>query len=700
MNISRDTFNIFKHYNGVRLQQGVPLVDADWNEMEDIRKFELQNLLKWFIGNGVPSSWPCGFQIMSTVNKIILTSKKKDFGLSVIKIEKINDEDSAAVQLGFDKNNSIAYRFSPPSAQLITEINVINFETTKNLYLRVDGSEELKVEFPTGTYSSQEIISIINNSSVGQLLIACAGDGNDLIIKGGFDPHERIGLFLVEGFLVINECDLTYTNQSSITPIPPPPVQGSIGRIDLVYLDVWEKFIDYKEDPELINPDIGVETCFRNKIEWAVRIEKGIEGSGSPPRLLHRWDTGHVFFELAEIARNGRKIIDQVDIKDLRPEITRLDWVKSIIMNEINLFEGKFLVHDHSGGEKGKLIDKNGLAINSVTENILQSDSQQDSNRAVTTNHIKDQAVTEAKLDILVKNKMIDLNRIHKVPLLQQTIYGRSCRFEVGLNLQFAIVFDGTYMWISHPIDSISKIDITSNKIVNTISGIKRPTSMAFDGNYIWVTNQDEKKVTKINIITDAIQKTVDVGEEPNDIVFDGKYIWVINSKDKKNVSKINTSTDTVENTVTVPLSFPSALVFDGKYIWVTGGGSVSKIDSANDNVEGPFQIGSQLHGAAFDGTHIWVVDSLQDCVNKIEIITNLVVETVPVENSPYSIVFDGTHIWVATQRNRNVSKIDINANSVVANIPVGIWPYKLAFDGTHIWVIHWNDKNVFKIKK
>lgn len=53
-NISRDTFDDLKRYVGVRLQQGVPLVDADWNELEDIRRFELRAYLKWFVGNGVP----------------------------------------------------------------------------------------------------------------------------------------------------------------------------------------------------------------------------------------------------------------------------------------------------------------------------------------------------------------------------------------------------------------------------------------------------------------------------------------------------------------------------------------------------------------------------------------------------------------------------------------------------------------------
>lgn len=54
-NFSRDTFDRLKHYVGVRLQQGVPIVDADWNELEDIRRYELQAFLAWFVGNGVPN---------------------------------------------------------------------------------------------------------------------------------------------------------------------------------------------------------------------------------------------------------------------------------------------------------------------------------------------------------------------------------------------------------------------------------------------------------------------------------------------------------------------------------------------------------------------------------------------------------------------------------------------------------------------
>lgn len=51
-----------RHYVSIRLQQGVPVLDADWNEQEDIRRMELEMLLAQAIGSGVPAGSD-GFRI-------------------------------------------------------------------------------------------------------------------------------------------------------------------------------------------------------------------------------------------------------------------------------------------------------------------------------------------------------------------------------------------------------------------------------------------------------------------------------------------------------------------------------------------------------------------------------------------------------------------------------------------------------------
>jgi hypothetical protein len=53
-NEKQDTFDPLKAYTGVRMQKGVPLLDRDWNELEDIRRYAEVMLRKHYIGNGVP----------------------------------------------------------------------------------------------------------------------------------------------------------------------------------------------------------------------------------------------------------------------------------------------------------------------------------------------------------------------------------------------------------------------------------------------------------------------------------------------------------------------------------------------------------------------------------------------------------------------------------------------------------------------
>jgi hypothetical protein len=57
-----DTFDPLKQYLGIRLQQGVPLLDRDWNELEDIRRYFERSLGQDYLGDGSPTT--AGFQVV------------------------------------------------------------------------------------------------------------------------------------------------------------------------------------------------------------------------------------------------------------------------------------------------------------------------------------------------------------------------------------------------------------------------------------------------------------------------------------------------------------------------------------------------------------------------------------------------------------------------------------------------------------
>lgn len=221
--ISPDTFDPLRRYVGVRLQQGVPIVDADENEREDCRKFELRAFLKWFVGDGVP-----------------------------------------------------------------------------------EGNGGFRIE---GTSLS-----------------------NDFIIRSGEsgeaepDGLRRVGRCLVDGLDVMIELDIKYSNQSLhpsqpgaaaraaawgvplLTPLAPPAGV----QVLLVYLDVWERLVTPMEDPSLLHPGLGTESCVRLKREWVVRLHDAEAPGFEPP-------SGHSYYLLAHLfRRGGDALVHPKDVQDKR----------------------------------------------------------------------------------------------------------------------------------------------------------------------------------------------------------------------------------------------------------------------------------------------------------------------------------------------------------------------------------------------
>lgn len=229
--ISPNSFDPLRRYVGVRLQQGVPIVDADWNELDDVRKFEVRAFLKWFVGDGVPDG---------------------------------ND--------GF----------------------------------RIDGT----------------------------------GLANDFVVNAGISGTPNglgnVGRCLVDGLDVIISANIKFSDQPlhanrpgsaalaaalHVPPIAPLAAPAASGTV-VAYLDVWERLVMPAEDPTLVLPGLGTESCARLKREWAVRVRNG---TSAPAPGDADYLAGHSYYALAAIARRAQAVdptgtINAGDVADLREQ--------------------------------------------------------------------------------------------------------------------------------------------------------------------------------------------------------------------------------------------------------------------------------------------------------------------------------------------------------------------------------------------
>lgn len=184
-----DTFDERKRYIGVRLQQGVPLLDRDWNEMEDIRRWSERHLVEGFVGTGA----------------------------------------------------------ADPGAFAVT-------------------APETQVP-------------------------------NDVVIRAGH--------FSFRGYHVENDEDVLFSEQGDRVPLPTVAEGGSLR----LYLEVRETRVDATMDPDLANTqDVNMETCVRDRLDWAVRAVAA--GVGEPPDSC----------VLAEVTPEpGSSQVTAAMIQDLRP---------------------------------------------------------------------------------------------------------------------------------------------------------------------------------------------------------------------------------------------------------------------------------------------------------------------------------------------------------------------------------------------
>jgi len=123
--------------------------------------------------------------------------------------------------------------------------------------------------------------------------IAAIPGANDFTILAG---PGGVGSALVGGIEVTITGDIAYSAQVGVPALTIPTVFQANPRIDIVYLDVSLRDIEFPEDGTLSNlADVGIQTSVRQKPEWVVLVA---EGTGLPAPA-----PGHILYELARLSR-------------------------------------------------------------------------------------------------------------------------------------------------------------------------------------------------------------------------------------------------------------------------------------------------------------------------------------------------------------------------------------------------------------
>jgi YVTN family beta-propeller protein len=145
----------------------------------------------------------------------------------------------------------------------------------------------------------------------------------------------------------------------------------------------------------------------------------------------------------------------------------------------------------------------------------------------------------------------------------------------------------------------------------------------------------------------------------------------------------------------------PEAITYGAGSIWVTNSGdnTVMRINPKTHEVIQTIPVGSNPVGIAVAGTRVWVTNAGDGTVTEIDSTTNRVVgDPIRAGSLPDAIAANDQGAWVANAGDGTIVHIDAHTGATGKTVPVGQDPQGLALDGNTLWVSSAKDRIVSHI--
>ena len=235
--------------------------------------------------------------------------------------------------------------------------------------------------------------------------------------------------------------------------------------------------------------------------------------------------------------------------------------------------------------------------------------------------------------------------------------------------------------------NAIGFVDPGSGSIRGEVDLGGRATSAAAGFGSVWVTHFSDDRVSRIDLRTRTIRQTLAVGRGPTGIAAGGGGVW--SAALDGTVAWIDPAANTVVKTIPVG-NGASGVAFGLGAVWVanTSDGTLSRIDPRRGRVTAVIPTGGDPTGVAVADGALWTTNTLDGTVSRINPRTRTVVDTIHVGNGPDAVAAGTGAVWVANSRDGTVSRIDPTTNAVTATTPVGQTPVGLSVTGDSVWVV------------
>jgi hypothetical protein len=258
---------------------------------------------------------------------------------------------------------------------------------------------------------------------------------------------------------------------------------------------------------------------------------------------------------------------------------------------------------------------------------------------------------------------------------------------------------DGADIWVPNGnfggVGTVSRVRASDGKLLDTWTGTSDAAGVLIAMGRVFVTGHTNPgrlyQIDPTQPAGDVTTVANNLGGGPGEIAFDGARIWTANDIETGSVSIVTLNPISV-TTVSEGFFSPTGIIYDGTNIWVadTGDNKITKLD-ANGAIIQEVAVGINPFFPVFDGTNIWVPNINGNTVSVVRASTGTVIATLSGNglNFPMSAAFDGERILVTNNGGNSVSLWKAADLTPIGFLATGAntFPLGVCSDGLNFWV-------------
>jgi YVTN family beta-propeller protein len=264
-------------------------------------------------------------------------------------------------------------------------------------------------------------------------------------------------------------------------------------------------------------------------------------------------------------------------------------------------------------------------------------------------------------------------------------------------------VTSGGEKQVAGPANSVVALD-ANGSVTTTLPVGTRPVAAVAAAGSLWVANLEDRTVTRIDLSSRRILQSIPIGGTPTALAATPGAVWVSDTTGQ--ISRIDPEYDRPVPTGQLPAvsSLPvgsawSMLPASGS-IWITDpDGYVAQIDLGSGQTTGAkVDVGNEPSAVAAGAAWLWVANSADGTVTRIDPETQVVAATIPVGHGPDAVAVNAAGVWVANAGDDTLVRINPDTDAVAATAPVGDGPAAVLATATALWVANARDDTVMRL--